>query len=179
MTSLVTDFLESKAAFLKSFNARIGDFNSVDEYLLARGQSYRAGIIPDEIELWLKSHSSEDEQQQCYKNSQNLALSAEMDGVPLQYVEGLAQGEAILPLPHAWIAVGDVVVDFTWGPREAGRHQVIIGDPPAGWEYFGVALSTAQVRSFMLSHSKYGSLIDDWECHWPVLSGAGHREDLS
>jgi hypothetical protein len=107
--------------------------------------------------------------QQCFRNSQRLALLSGLGGEPgepdrLVYVEGYATSERIqgFPVMHGWLEINGKVVDLTWRCEPAGRGRLAdraMGLYPQQREYVGVGFSPQQVKNFALETGLYGSLL--------------------
>ena len=108
---------------------------------------------------------------QCYRNAQLAALTLPPeDGMTLRYAEGflLRTGWA-LGIPHAWLSLNGKVVDTTIRvDGEEDRRP--LGLIPPGWEYFGVELDPRECLHSLQRHRRPGPLLDDWQCHWPLLA---------
>lgn len=104
-----------------------------------------------DFQITKKSFPKLGKMKQCFMNAYKLA---DRDHT-LTYVEGFANG--IIPVHHAWcVDRHDNVVDPTW--RD-------------GQDYFGVPFQLRAVVEGILRREAYGSLIDDWEAGWPLLTG--------
>jgi hypothetical protein len=107
--------------------------------------------------------------QQCFRNSQRLALLSGLGGEPgepdrLVYVEGYATSERIqgFPVMHGWLEINGKVIDLTWRCKRAPRGRLpdrAMGLYPQQREYVGVGFSPQQVKNFSLETGLYGSLL--------------------
>ena len=164
---------------------------SLIHYLLKNGHLFPNEPLTDEEQaLFQDMDFGQFKLRECYYNAQTLLLNLDDSG-PVKYAEGMASNASQIPTLHAWLSVNGKVVDPTWGRfrmAPEGLLQVvrlnhIMGTLPAGWEYWGVELPSADVAAAMVAHKASISLLDDYECGWPLLTGsqrhprwvAGHR----
>ena len=52
-----------------------------------------------------------------------------------------------------------------------------MGDFPAHWEYFGVKLPLSCCLHVYKAHRTHPSIIDDYQCRWPLIKGATTEQD--
>lgn len=99
------------------------------------------------------------EPQQCFYNSQRLAIDDER----LTYFEGFATG--IIPIHHAWCCDEQGrVIDTTW-------------DDTLGRAYIGVPFSAGYLLRRFGDKLNLHSLLNDWQNDFPLLSGAHDVND--
>ena len=104
--------------------------------------------------------------QQCYRNAQIPALNLpETPGMDLRYVEGYLGIGVPFPIPHAWLSLNGKTIDLT--PAGPNRKRVTGIIPPDN-EYYGVELPR-EICRHILEHRVHISLLDDWQCRWPLL----------
>jgi hypothetical protein len=152
---------------------------SLARYLLKHGHTYPSlRLTQEELVLFDGLDFSKYKLRQCYYNAQS--LHADVCGAPqVSYAEGFATNETQFPTPHAWLSVNGKVVDPTWGRLRMapeGSLQVVrvnhvMGILPPGWEYWGLEFTWEDVAAAMVSHKTSISLLDDYECRWPLLRG--------
>lgn len=109
------------------------------------------------------------EEKQCWYNCQMEAMTLPpVPGAELRYVEGYVEAGRGFPTEHAWLSVNGKVLDPTLRTnRDTGRVRGLI---PPGWEYYGVEMPT-EVCAHILMHGASISIIDDYECGWPMIPG--------
>lgn len=156
---------------------------SINSYLLRRGHAYPSQALSvEESALFTDVDFTRFKLKQCYYNAQTLMMEFQ-DNAEVKYAEGLAANNTQVPTFHAWLSVNGKVVDPTWGrlrmePKETlqvVRLSHIMGTLPPGWEYWGVEFSCEDVAIAMVAHKSAISILDDYECRWPVLHGKrGH-----
>lgn len=169
----------------KSLGTAINGYHSVNHYFLENGMEYKSCSLSRKVRLFLDGLDlSEFKLMECFKNAQQLAL-LESD-FSFTYVEGVAITTVGIPILHAWNVIDGAIVDLTYGPlgkvtRKNGswylrRRHRIFGIIPEGWEYLGVEISNEVIWSSIRAHGIWQSIVDDYECEWPVLRGViGHN----
>ena len=144
--------------------------SSVQHYILNHGHAFESAELT-RAELDFTNHIQWESRlpKQCFHNCQVEAMILpEMPGINLYYVEGYFADALGFPIHHAWLSLNDKVVDPTL--RVSPEDGRVIGNIPQDWEYYGVTLPTNSVEH-SLKHGHIVSLIDDWECHWPLING--------
>lgn len=103
---------------------------------------------------------------QCYRNAQVNALNLpQADGIILRYAEGFFSMGWGLGIEHAWLTINGKILDPTIRDPQ-GRP--VSGLIPDSHEYVGVELHPA-LCLHILKHGRHISLLDDYECHRPLL----------
>ena len=156
---------------------QIDDFTgpgTVHHYVYTHGRIFESQeLTPTESDFIARIQWSHRPQKACYWNCQMESLALpEVDGIRLEYVEGYVWPGIEIPIDHAWLAVNGKVVDPTIRVDEDERRNVGIIHP--GYQYFGVALDPSACEH-CLEHGKSISLIDDYECHWPLIDMSGRQ----
>lgn len=131
------------------------NFSCLEDYVLNKGRPYvfrELDASEREIVRRAKRQDSFPEGF-CYANAQRLVLNDRSN--KLVYVEGYAQG--LIPFPHAWAVLGDVVIDLTWERFTFTNRS-----------YYGVAFSREDVKARRKQKSLL-ALIDDWENRYPLF----------
>lgn len=153
-------------------------YSSLEDYVLDRGRSYQSAT-PDEgalVEVLREADRLDPQPQRCFYNAQLLVGFCDDDRI--RYCEGYAQGDAVIPVYHGWIVIGDAVVDLTWRPmavewreRRSGERYAdrVVGTLPPGWAYYGVEFDAETVRRHVSKRSLSCPIIDDWRDGWPEL----------
>lgn len=138
---MIKEYLIQCVELVKKSNLnKLGNYFSLDDFVLQNGQIFKVGKFPKDIRRG--------EMKQCYRNA--VMLLAEKSSY--LYVEGYAMG--IIPALHAWcIDKKGNVIDPTW---------------PDGKEYFGVIFKRSFTLQKILKEGKTG-FIDNWEQGWPLL----------
>ena len=123
-------------------------YTSIEEFVLKNGRHFLWQPLPKGIQFG--------KYKECFYNAFQLASRYHK----FIYVEGYAL--FILPMFHAWCIMEDgTIVDPTW--REQHNHNP---EP----EYYGVPFSLDYVLKTVGGRKRYG-VIDNWEHHFPLLSG--------
>ena len=171
----IREYLQSHADAAKKAKdegMRIGiceRYPFVETYVLEQGKQFESAELTAVEKKWVKqidlrSHKK----QECFRNAQLTATFAlSMDGVEVRYVEGFVQPAIPIPVLHAWISINGKVVDTTLKPDDGAKGRVF-GTIPDGWEYYGVEMPTSMCQH-VFEHQVHISLIDDYQCHWPML----------
>lgn len=118
-------------AFRKDRKPEGWKYGSYEELVLAEGTTWTEAIFEKNGPL-----------KNCYENSITYAL----DNGGL-YCEGYALG-AFMPVMHAWVLMGDDVIETTW--REPGT------------EYIGVAMDPVKAMLRSIETGYYGLIDNDW-----------------
>jgi hypothetical protein len=119
------------------------------QWLLDNGRDFEPSPLPPGMRLR--------KPKQCYLNSMHLVWENPNRYV---YVEGWAS-TPFIATSHAWCHDREtgLIVDTTW---------------ENGFDYVGVVIRTKYACEAI---DKYcGSLIEDWECGYPIVTGAVPRE---
>jgi hypothetical protein len=176
--SVIQDFLEPVVKQIR-INRPNQQYSCADDYILQNGHLFESVPLDDtEKQVFENVIWKENKRKECYYNAQRLALYLTLDGENVEYCEGVAYDpKAVIPVNHAWVSINGKVVDPTWGERIITKNKVIrrinrvIGIIPEGWEYYGITIPTVDIWSYLADHQAHGSLIDDYECGWPMLRG--------
>ena len=151
---------------------------SVHGFVMRRGRRFESQpITPEEWEHLKLVDWRRHQQRQCWRNAQVTALTMpSQEGMTLRYAEGfLRTTQHDFGVAHAWISLNGKVVDTTvrtdFEDKDSPR---VMGTIPEGWEYWGVELEPRECTHYLEQHTEIGSLLDDWQCGWPILTrGAG------
>ena len=136
------------------------------EYFVKHGKKYDS-IPLDENELAIlkfaiKGHKLMYKPKECFYNAQRLA----QDSAKCRYVEGYLFA-GLIPIEHGWNTINGKVVDFTMAHANGGKP--VLGEIPAGWEYFGVEFPTKMVRG-LWSRTGYSTpLVSNYGEDFPLL----------
>jgi len=152
-------------------------YSCVEDYVLDRGVAPTSAPLTPEEEgiLWMAvgNFGRRFQQKQCFYNSQLLCLYDHSDS--LQYMEGIAQGNAIIPVHHGWATINGKVIDLTWRTEKVNHKgrlgNRIIGTIPEGWEYLGCPFSKEDARARMIESGEIRAVLGDYMAHFPHLSG--------
>lgn len=143
------EFLDNHVQMFRGMNRATAKwpYNSMYDFILFHGREWAPHEIKDRMPMG--------KSRECFLNAA-LAVMAHDD---LTYVEGLAIPTTVaIPIRHAWLVDNrGRVVDRTW--------------TPVGHAYFGVPFKTEYVCRRLAKYVYAGSLIDDWEHNWPLLTG--------
>ena len=133
-------FLETLTSIMPTVDGYV--YKCVEELILREGIEYRPAPLP--------KHIKKGRIKECYKNAYHTATR---EG--LEYVEGYALSEGLIPVHHAWCVDADgVVIDPTWNP--------------VGVEYIGVVIPIRLVELVMLNTKVYG-VMHDYQNRYPML----------
>ena len=179
----VRAFLELLAAQMWSMRAgempKGYNFSGIQDFVADQGVTYAGARLSAEhlaiVHRAIDRCSHQFRVKQCFYNAQSLALADETR--TLRYVEGFAQGRAVIAVNHAWVTIGDTgaVVDLTWrlAPEDEWRSGRMrdrpMGEVPEGWAYIGTLFDTDLIRDRWLATGQSVSMLDNWEDHYPVL----------
>lgn len=131
---------------------QIGAYATAEDFVLDRGTWFVSGELSNSqtcIVLAAAARAGPTTPNHCFANASRLVL-ADRSG-ELSYVEGFAMGQ-VMPVHHAWCAIGGKVVDLTWLRRDPmivqqhrlSRHVLgLFGDQHA---YMGYGFDRDQVR---------------------------------
>lgn len=147
-------------------------YGSFHEYVLERGQ-VMTSTKPTEKQLLqvaadVKAISPE--MQQCYYNSQKLALRFPER---YRYFEGYAMARLPLPIQHGWVMTkgkNPIIVDSTWKRDQKGKHvigNIVVGEIPEGWAYMGTPFKNDLLMQRWVG-GEAGSLLD-WPPKFPAM----------
>lgn len=179
----VKEYLQAEISMMKTMNhPGINGYQSTHDYVLQHGKLYES------IPLTREEYAAVSfvlpygfPTKSCYMNAQRIVTYGLLKHVgDVHYVEGVAVGNSI-PVDHAWITLNGKVIDLTWGPMKKVAHKDriylrrtsrVLGVLPEGYEYLGIEFTEEQVMKYLIAHGMYSSLLDDYECRWPVLRGA-------
>ena len=117
----------------------------IEDFVLQNGRQYENVKIVPKIKRGEPGH--------CFMNAYNLAFNNHRR---FTYVEGFAI--SIIPIHHAWcVDKKGIVYDPTWYDD--------------GVDYFGIPLDVIYVCQVNIRRKYYGSAIDNFEEHFPLLTG--------
>ena len=180
----VKEYLQAEISMMKTMNhPGINGYQSTHDYVLQHGKQYESvALTAEELDIVCTRNFADFKTRQCYRNAQVLLLfmSNICNKVDIRYVEGVASAD-LIPVDHAWITLNGKVIDLTWGPMKKVAHKDriylrrtsrVLGVLPEGYEYLGIEFTEEQVMKYLIAHGMYSSLLDDYECRWPVLRGA-------
>ena len=167
--SSVKDFVRQMSDMMKSHGREPPEgfaYTTHFDYFLENGKEYISSpLTPDELAVLkeaIKGHKLMYKPKQCFYNAQNLAQEKR----ECRYVEGyLFSG--VIPLEHGWNSINGKVIDFTMAHANGGKP--ILGEIPAGWEYFGVELPTTMIRSLWARKGVSIPLVTNYEDGYPLL----------
>jgi hypothetical protein len=149
--SNVRSYLEQMTMAIKGLRKNDLKYSCMEEFILKNGLLFAESVKVKKGRM-----------KECFRNAYLLADSNDK----MIYVEGYAVSNAcILPLYHAWcVDSTGKVYDPTWKD---------------GLEYYGVPFDLNFVRRTILDRKYYG-VIDNWENHWPLLTGVdGFRNQMN
>lgn len=143
---------------------------TVHGHVARHGRQFNSNeLTSQELELLESVGWHHHKPKQCFKNAQLTALLLpKHQGIAVNYVEGFVQPPKGIPIIHAWISLNGKLVDTTVRPNGSQPNRPI-GLIPQDWEYIGVELDPA-VCQHTFSHRTVPSLLDDYECRWPLLT---------
>jgi len=172
----VTEYLEAEVTLLKAFKGLkdINGYVSISDFILRNGTQFLSASLNEEEEEYVRSLGFKGSRiKECYKNTQHaLLFHLPCLGMTLEYVEGYACA-SILPVMHSWLSLNGKVIDPTWGPRSKSNRRLgrILGTFPPDYDYYGVVIEEKKVSAFINNHHVWSSIIDDYHCHYPLLTG--------
>lgn len=166
----IETYLSSVARMMET-NRTVGHtYSSLADYVYDQGSLMGGGEVPDDLlefvasRLWHTPKMGE-----CFYNAQALSL-----GNPrVQYVEGFAVGNGIIPCLHAWNLVDGAVVDVTWREDSMAPFDItkaVLGIIPKSWEYYGTVYPDDLFRSTLIDEGFARSLVDDFTGGYKLLS---------
>jgi len=168
-------FLKSMA----SIQAKIGkpdgfNYFGIEDYVFDRGvdQTLSLPLTEDESASLFSSIDrcgNPTLVKQCFHNAQMLA----MENPDLQYVEGYAMGNAIIPVHHAWLTLNGKLIDLTWRTDVGGQSRRlgnrILGVIPEGWQYRGIPFDTDEIRERVVDSGETRAFIGDYTRNFPLF----------
>ena len=153
-------------------------YSCIEDYVLDRGVAPKSEALTPEEDaiLWaaVDAVGGRFQQKQCYYNAQLLCLRDPSES--LEYREGIAQGNAVIPVQHAWVEINGKAIDLTWrGPegwhRKGRLGNRIIGTLPEGWEYLGCPFDKELLRARVIEKSAVWAVLGDYMADFPHLRG--------
>ena len=152
---------------------------SVHGYVLREGRPFDSQPLTREEQRYIDRCGWPAHQlKQCYHNAQMTALTMPReDGMELLYAEGFVGLGTRYGLAHAWLSLNRKVVDTTLRTNLKNGRARVMGEIPAGWEYWGVELDPQECMHSLDEHGRMGPLLDDWQCHWRLIKPGGRRHD--
>ena len=165
-TSRLRDFLEEASRIREAS----GHGNlSVHRHVLHHGRLFSSQALTPQEQQYIdvcdwRAHP----RKQCYHNAQLTALTMPpQEGMELRYAEGYVSLGWEYGVDHAWMSLNGKVVDTTL--RVEHEDERVMGLIPDGWEYWGVELDPRECLH-SLEHGRAGPLLDDWKCHWRLIT---------
>ena len=147
---------------------------SVHGFVLRRGRRFESQpLTPEEKEYLELADWRRHQQRECWRNAQVTALvMPSREGMTLRYTEGfLRTTRHAFGIAHAWISLNGKVVDTTVRTDlDDPDSPRVMGEIPPDWEYWGVELDPRECTHCIEEHTEMGSLLDDWQCGWPILT---------
>ena len=173
--SQVEEYLQQLVEIMKGHKPPDFEYGTTMEYFLRNGRLFPSAPLNQQEMAGLKhalAMAKFYKPKQCYYNSQHMAI-----GNPkIRYAEGYLITDGLpLPIAHGWNVVNGKVVDFTM--KHANGGKPILGELPAGWEYFGVEMDTSMIRDIWSKHKVSIPLVDNYEDGFPLLRGKGASGD--
>ena len=148
----------------------------IEDYTLDRGDEFTSAPLTEDETAFLltvidRCSIGRFQQKQCFYNSQMLVLADHSR--TLEYVEGYASGNAVIPVHHGWVVLNNKVVDLTFRtekPNHKGRlRDRIFGTFPSKWAYIGTRMDRDMCRERIFRTQMVGTVLDDWESGYPLL----------
>lgn len=137
-------YLEMVSGFRQEHGMTLGEYSCVEDFILQNGREMELGNV-DIGEM-------RGEMRECFRNAYYLAMQKDWT-----YCEGYAISKGLIPTLHAWVLDNEgKVVDPTW-EGEA--------------EYFGCEFPWKYVTRITFKREYWGSVLDDWQNHFPLLTG--------
>lgn len=175
LLSYLRTMVQMREAHLPSMGAR---FLCTEDYVLKKGVVFESQPLSADEDAYVRSlvraygGGSRLRIKQCFYNSMMLLTRDREDR--LTYVEGFAQGR-VMPVAHGWLMIGDgKVVDVTLRHPKRGRAALcdrVLGTWDDERAYAGVPFPREYIMRSMVERGIAGSVIDDWERGWPLLTG--------
>ena len=155
----LAEFLESFVESTKSYDFPI---ETVHSFVFRVGGAFESRELTDAEREYLEPVRWENfPEKECFWNSQVLAFTLpEAEDMEIKYVEGYFSKGWGIGIIHAWLSLNGKVLDPTLG---------VFGILPEGYEYYGVALDKNECDHSLDHHGKAVSLVDDYECQWPII----------
>jgi len=141
-------------------------YSCIEEWFLKHGRAMGIGQLDARQKMYLRRVGKHVgfEIKQCYRNTQEAVIFDARGGKSLlQYCEGYAYPERLIPVEHAWMLIDGAVWDPTFE----------ILNPNRGTAYFGKEFSEEEVAKHMRQTDEYGPLVNDWQRGYPLLKGEG------
>ena len=163
---------------LKQLAAVMGDsvpegykYSSLYDYVIKTGTTppQQKVTLYYKRKLWDFVKSFKPKMKECFYNAQVLAL---YDKDLFTYWEGYVVKPPIpFPIHHGWTTYKGLLFDPTLRlniDKPAGAKNIVIGEAPEGWEYFGRGYTLAQIRARWAT-GWAGSLLECPEQNFPLL----------
>jgi hypothetical protein len=151
----------------KCSNSNGWEYPTIYRYFLKNGKTYESAKFTNQelaiVKYELQNHKTLYKKKQCFYNAQQMAQKTEC-----QYAEGFLMS-GIFPIAHAWNTLNGKVIDFTM--HHANDGKPILGEIPAGWEYFGVDFQTDMIIKLWSETGIAGSIVDNYTQDFPLLKG--------
>lgn len=142
-------------------------YTNFEEYVLTEGQSFTPRVLT-RAERRFVEHARDRifvVPQHCFENAREIVLKDKTK--TLQYAEGFATPNKLIPLLHAWGVYNDTVYDPTWGLLFKKKELLLA-------EYYGVIINRQVLKRAKPSSGM--SLIDNWTDGYPLLKKAGAKD---
>jgi hypothetical protein len=167
------DYLKHLAAFSQMRKPSGFNYGGTEDYILDRGvdQTLSEPLTDEELDTlyFVLNSSGRFMQKQCFYNAQMVVLYHP----EFRYVEGYAQGRAIIPVHHAWLTLNGKLIDLTWRTDKSnhkGRlRDRIFGAIPEGWQYRGIPFDAEQIRKRIGESGEARAVIGDWQRGHPLF----------
>ena len=145
------------------------NYAGAEDYVLDRGQSYAAAALTaEELQIVQRAvaccSAAPFRRGECFYNAQLLALTATAGMI--EYHEGYAFCDSIIPVLHGWCVIAGKVIDMTW---RTTKRTPIYGEFPPTWEYYGIHFESSVLRDRILETGVASSLLDDFPARWPLF----------
>ena len=184
------DFLELIARATDQHEGFLGvskNCKTVEQYVLEVGNDFHScELTKNELQLLDRIDWKYDKKKECYRNAQMMAAKIEIlkkespSRVPgighmnIQYTEGFVCPGISIGLAHAWITINGKIIDSTL--RWENSDERIFGLIPDDYSYYGVGMPL-NICNHIFKHMAHISIIDDYECHWPLIREYGGDHD--
>ena len=170
----VEDFLRQMVEMMASSGHKANPgyaYATPYEYFMKNGKKYDSSPLDEKelaiLKFAIKGHKLMYKPKECFYNAQRLA----QDSSKCRYVEGFLFA-GLIPFEHGWNTINGKVVDFTMAHSNGGKP--VLGEIPAGREYFGVEFPTKMV-SGLWSRTGYSTpLVSNYGEDFPLLKGKGN-----
>ena len=168
---MLAEYLKNVSSIMHGSVPEGFKYASLYHYFLETGLTPPAKPVDTKTRrlVWSRIQPLRPQMRECFYNAQQLVLRYPKE---FTYWEGYAVRMPVpFPVHHAWTTFQGFLVDPTFRldiDKRCSINNIVIGQAPEGWEYFGRAYGVKQVEDRWLTGFA-GSLVDNPAQDFPIL----------